>query len=869
PMCWRIDQPLPAQALASLDRLEDPPAGQRLAVISEAAHWVQPDGRWNDWFERARLHRWAQRAFFTPTELRDWGLPEESVEAQEHAADPGFLALPLDESALDAWSHLLASGTLPAFSLTEPQRYPRLLATPGFDPFEAPAPAVLERLMAQLKLYLGDSGFRWLAAMAVPPLVRWELTLLLGRALFDHRAADIGDGWRVILARSYRRLARLPWLRGMDAKSGHRPPALPDWLRLRLLDELPPAVQEEVRHVVDNLLSKLRLGLGGDLPLGFETPPRPGSGQRVDLPDAPDSVYLGYLSGLTPRQLALRLPGGWSEWLRQQVTPDMDWATRWRRAAAAGREAAMAWLAQLAFRDGMPWAPRGAAIAVVAMAATVVFGAVVLRTEWNELPAGLRTALFHHETREVAVPSVPRVAARAIAPDGKAGLSMDRLGRVQLWETATGRVLARLRADRPLLSARFDAQGGRVLGCDSSGRVQAWSAHSGEPMPMPAPLPAAPAVVKLCDLGPDGLVRLIYDGDRFMLLAPGATEPRYFDATAKPWLSSNGRWMLMNTPSRDPAGALAVWDVRRAAMGSETLRGLEPSQIAFAGDTLATIERDRSSGTPALVLRDLATSGSFCLSLDEDAPASAQTAQTAQTAQIAQTALPNAPPPATPPAASATALAVSADARYAAVGRADGSVALWDVQRRERVASHALHPDAVQRLMLSGDGAVLWSVGAHGDSRLSRAWQPPSAEQPAALAAISAAGGRTAFATGDGRLTVRDSGSGAVVATVATGLRSPTLLAIHPDGHRVAVAAGPAVRQWPDIRRDALSNETVGDDVVLLRFSDDGRRLIAVTASGRLLAWPVDDGRLDAFTELSPPRPGVRVTAAAMNADGW
>ena len=76
PLGWRE-----GEALLPLDALPDPPAGQRLVVVGEAAPWVSADGSWQPWYRRARLHRWRERAFFTPTELRDWGDREAAVEA--------------------------------------------------------------------------------------------------------------------------------------------------------------------------------------------------------------------------------------------------------------------------------------------------------------------------------------------------------------------------------------------------------------------------------------------------------------------------------------------------------------------------------------------------------------------------------------------------------------------------------------------------------------------------------------------------------------------------------------------------------------------------------------------------------------------
>lgn len=491
PVCWQggIGRRGVGQPLAQLD---DPPPGQRLIVISEAAGWLREGTRWQAWLERARFARWPQRAFFTPTELRDWGEAEEAIERPEHAADPGFLVLPLDEAALDAWSVLLATGSLPAFSLAEPQRYPRLLAEPGFDPFGVPTAADLDRLVAQLRLYLGDAGFRWLAALAVPPLVRWELTLLLGRALFDaDQGADDG-AWRDVLGRSYRRLARLPWLRGgLDASGEHHGPALPDWLRLRLLDELAAAAQTEVRRVVEHLLSQVQPAAGGELPLDFEAPPTRQAGPGEAGAPAPtvhgNALYLGYLSGLTPRQLALRLPGAWDAWLRQeQLTAPGLWA-RWRRGADRAANVLRARIALLVWRDGLPHAGRGPAprLAAAGLALGLMAGvAALVGTPEGRLPAWAEGHFFAREPRLLTLPGDAALDGADLSADGEQVLGWTERGSLSRWSARSGALLQRVELGSGLLAARFIPEGLEV--CHRAGGWRPW--RFGEPPPaVPAP----------------------------------------------------------------------------------------------------------------------------------------------------------------------------------------------------------------------------------------------------------------------------------------------------------------------------------------------------------------------------------------------
>lgn len=507
PVCWQggAGRHSLGQPLAQLD---DPPPGQRLIVIAEAAGWLRDGSRWQAWFERARFARWSQRVFFTPTELRDWGEAEEAIERPEHAADPGFLMLPLDEAALDAWSVLLANGSLPAFSLAEPQRYPRQLAAPGFDPFAVPTAAELDRLVAQLQLYLGDAGFRWLAALAVPPLVRWELTLLLGRALFEQGSGPLDAAWREVLGRSYRRLARLPWLRGgVDAAGRRHEPALPDWLRLRLLDELSPVAQAEVRRVVERLLSQVQPAAGGELPLDFEVPPArhaaPGQGGAATAAASGNALYLGYLSGLTPRQLALRLPGAWAAWLRQErlAAPGL-WA-RAQRWADQGMNGLRAGIARLVWRDGLPHAGRATAPRAIAGALVLLMlagvGALVAVPE-RQLPAWVEAHFFTRDARSLTLPGDAALDGADLSADGEQVLGWTERGSLSLWSARSGALLQRYPLGDGLLAARFVPGG--LAACHRDGGVRRWPL-GGEPPAAPPGRPRAAADDTRCDFGVD------------------------------------------------------------------------------------------------------------------------------------------------------------------------------------------------------------------------------------------------------------------------------------------------------------------------------------------------------------------------------
>src|SRR5262249_27145568 len=122
----------------------------------------------------------------------------------------------------------------------------------------APTPqddATYHRLRAELQAYFKDdrggfdeTAFWWLAACAVYPAVRWDLTVYLGlrlRAMPSNSAAD--RGLRLYTEDRALRLAELPWFR-----SGF----MPNWLRRRLFAELPETMRAQVALLLNDLLKR-------------------------------------------------------------------------------------------------------------------------------------------------------------------------------------------------------------------------------------------------------------------------------------------------------------------------------------------------------------------------------------------------------------------------------------------------------------------------------------------------------------------------------------------------------------------------------------------------------------------------------------
>lgn len=160
---------------------------------------------------REALTDWESKAILTPVPFADWG-------AKERALQTDFLLLPAD---LIGQLRLIQA-------LNEKQTFQDTYLRQQSEEFYSTEYVDVEEI-DELRDYLGDDLFQWLAALAVYPRIRWEIVVEMGRTLLTPQRVNFTN---------LLRLARIRWMHEGN---------FPDYTRLELLKALRPENEVKAR----------------------------------------------------------------------------------------------------------------------------------------------------------------------------------------------------------------------------------------------------------------------------------------------------------------------------------------------------------------------------------------------------------------------------------------------------------------------------------------------------------------------------------------------------------------------------------------------------------------------------------------------
>ncbi len=222
-------------------------------------------------------------------------------------------------------------------------------------------------------------------------------------------------------------------------------------------------------------------------------------------------------------------------------------------------------------------------------------------------------------------------------------------------------------------------------------------------------------------------------------------------------------------------------------------------------------------------------------------------------------------------------VAFSPDGRWLVSAHGDGSILLWSVEERERVANFNEHGGAVRNVAFSNNGR--WVASASEDQSIIL-WDLQRGEKAAVLNGHTTRVTAVAFGPDDSWLASCDQDG--VIIFWDLKQRTPRLkfkhhfpgmgispsycLAISPDGRWVAASQG-VYRSADGSTQVDLTEFThpprwghiYGED-----FSSDGHRFLAVMDNGRIVVWDTQSWReIESYL-----LPGTQLISAAFSPDG-
>ena len=277
----------PEASRISLEEVLSRHGSHRLILVTNGNSLLDPvSGKLQNWARR--FEEFAHRLLITPTPAGLWGYRELALSAAMRidvlpllpASVPmlvRLLAEPVQAvSALPAESDR-ATGSLEGLADVLEQRIGGWLSS------AAPDTTTIEALERAMRQAFTPEGMRWLAACAVYPELKWNLTLYIGATLRGATGAPAVDAGELL------RLSLLPWFR--DGR-------MPEWLRAQVLATLPTQDYARIRALYNRLLKSTFSASRKNTMLNIGVESSAVSDPDTSEPTARDQIVADFVSGL-------------------------------------------------------------------------------------------------------------------------------------------------------------------------------------------------------------------------------------------------------------------------------------------------------------------------------------------------------------------------------------------------------------------------------------------------------------------------------------------------------------------------------------------------------------------------------------------
>lgn len=431
-----------------------------------------------------------------------------------------------------------------------------------------------------------------------------------------------------------------------------------------------------------------------------------------------------------------------------------------------------------------------------------------------------------------------------LSPDGRR-LATATSSEVRVWDAATGQVLARLpvgdRTERyqgPV--ARFTADGGVAVVAPNDQRLDIWRLGPDGPTgPRKVPPVDRPAGVHAFSLSADGTRLAYHGGSRVRVVDVVGRQVGEWEAANSAWvvLSGDGRVAAVSTGKQVRVVEVATgkeldawaFDAKYpgvVALNRDGTRAVVHHGLRLTNDTNAVQLRDlsarRTTEVPAAVgghARWVAVSPAgdrFAVLPAWWSPRPVLVCDAA-TGKVVQRVA----------GGRATAAAFSADGRTLAVVGGSGVLGLWDLESGRPKPGLADPPGAVRRLRFLDGGRTVAACGGWWVTWEAATGRKTDTLPAAGLAPELSPDGRRAAAFDDGRLTVTDTRTGAVVwSAVVPGPGRTFPYRFSPDGSRLVGRAEKAVHVWAAETGEAVATVPVEAGEVLAAVAPAARTVV-------------------------------------------